>query len=429
MEKPSITISRINLSASQQRLKANSHLKVFVVNLDGSPLMPCTPAKAKKLLKAKKAKVSKRKPFTIQLLWECENQVQDVVIGIDKGSSITGYCAVANDEILISGYVRHRSHIKTKMEVRKAHRKNRRRRLWYRQRRFLNRASSKRSGRLPVSIKANVDEILRFLKKLPIPLKTVVVEDVQIDIRKLTDPSVQNYQKSNRLHENLRLATLIRDKFSCKNCGAKKTRLEAHHIVYKSQGGKDTIKNLISLCSPCHVKVHEGVLQLKITGVTAFKDQIAQRTMQGKAYLYSEIRKLYNLELRFGYETSARRKGLGLEKDHDIDAAVLVMLGTNKVLYTHKFNFYSVVFRAVKNRRQYFDQPKKGKGRVKFQVNEELEGFKKGDLVLVREKYLKQINSIFSVGRFSFTRGKDKVRTATPKFCRLIESAPSMVFN
>jgi len=48
--------------------------------------MPCKPAKAKHLLKAGKAKVFKLKPFTIQLLWDCEANVQDVTCGIDKGA-------------------------------------------------------------------------------------------------------------------------------------------------------------------------------------------------------------------------------------------------------------------------------------------------------------------------------------------------------
>jgi hypothetical protein len=42
-------------------------MKVFVRNQDGAPLMPCTPAKARKLLRAGKARVVAHTPFTIQL--------------------------------------------------------------------------------------------------------------------------------------------------------------------------------------------------------------------------------------------------------------------------------------------------------------------------------------------------------------------------
>jgi len=40
---------------------------VYVLNKRGKPLMPCSPGKAKVLLKKSKAKVVKRTPFTIQL--------------------------------------------------------------------------------------------------------------------------------------------------------------------------------------------------------------------------------------------------------------------------------------------------------------------------------------------------------------------------
>lgn len=54
---------------------------VYVINQNGNPLMPCKPAKAKHLLKAGKAKCIKRKPFTIKLLWNCEENTQEVVAG------------------------------------------------------------------------------------------------------------------------------------------------------------------------------------------------------------------------------------------------------------------------------------------------------------------------------------------------------------
>lgn len=121
---------------------------VYVVNQNGNPLMPCKPAKARKLLRDKKAKVVSRCPFTIQLLWNCEENTQSIRVGIDKGSHITGFCAVGNGQILISGEIHHRTDIKEKMDNRRANRRNRRNRKWYRPKRFNNRASSKRSGHL-----------------------------------------------------------------------------------------------------------------------------------------------------------------------------------------------------------------------------------------------------------------------------------------
>ncbi len=41
----------------------------------------------------------------------------------------------------------------------------------------------------------------------------------------------------------------------CENCNA--VAVDIHHVVFKSQGGKDEIKNLIALCRNCHTLAHE----------------------------------------------------------------------------------------------------------------------------------------------------------------------------
>lgn len=293
---------------------------VFVLNLDGTSLMPCKPAKANKLLDAGKARVTKCRPFTIQLTWQCEGKTQPVTIGIDKGSRETGYCAVANGKTLIMGQINHRRDIKQKLDARREHRRSRRNRKWHRPARFLNRASSKRSGRVPPSVKANAEEVYRVVRKLPLPVAEIVVEDVQIDIAKLNDPTLQgvDYQKGNRLDPNLRLACLIRDDLMCHVCRRKNLRLEAHHIIPRSQGGKDTIKNLATLCGTCHDDVHANRVILKVNGVSGFKDRIAQRTMQGKVHMYSLLSTIAPVSKVFGYQTHEYRKELGLEKDHHI---------------------------------------------------------------------------------------------------------------
>src|SRR5215470_4065183 len=132
---------------------------VYVINQNGNPLMPCKPSKARKLLRDGRARVSGRSPFTIQLLWDCEEHVQEVVVGIDKGSHVTGLSCVGKGEILLSGEINHRTDVKEKVESRRAHRRSRRTRRWYRPKRFNNRANSRRSGRLPTSIKTNVEEV------------------------------------------------------------------------------------------------------------------------------------------------------------------------------------------------------------------------------------------------------------------------------
>jgi hypothetical protein len=49
-------------------------MSVYVKNHDGAALMPCTQAKARKLLQTGKAKIVDYRPFTIQLAWQYEGQ-------------------------------------------------------------------------------------------------------------------------------------------------------------------------------------------------------------------------------------------------------------------------------------------------------------------------------------------------------------------
>ena len=406
-------------------------MNVYVINKNGNPLMPCKPAKARKLLRDNRAKVVNRCPFTIQLLWDCEENVQTITVGIDKGSHVTGFCAVGNGKMLMSGEIHHRIDIKDKMDNRRANRRNRRNRKWYRPKRFNNRASSQKSVRLPPSIKANVEEVIRVIRKIPLPISHITIEDVQIDIARLNNPTLigKAYQESNRLDENLRMATLMRDEYHCTQCFGKNTRLDAHHLIYREHGGKDTLLNLITLCNSCHLKHHQGKLTLDISGVSGFRDQVAQRTMQGKAYLYQALGQMDQLSKVFGYQTSAYRKSLSLPKSHDVDALCVATLETGEVIPHHRENFYTVTFRPKQTRRQYHDLPRKGKGRVRYQVNDELDGFGKGDVVRVKGKWVKQIHSIYSNGYLAFARVKGEPSVAKPKDCQLLMRNKTVIWE
>jgi len=398
-------------------------ISVYVLNQNGHPLMPCTPAKARKLLRDGKARVRDRCPFTIQLLWDCEEHVQEVVLGIDRGSRVTGICCVSKGKILLSAEVYHRQDVKDKMKGRRTNRKNRRNRKWYRPKRFNNRASSKRSERLPPSIKTSVDEVVRIVEHLPLPISRIVIEDAQVDIARLNTPDLKGsqYQDPKRLDENLRIACLMRDGYTCQQCGKHHVRLEAHHILYREKGGKDTLSNVRTLCSACHKKVHLGKITLKLTGVSGHLDQIAQRTMQGKSSLYATLGKHAALSMLFGYQTATLRKARDLSKTHDVDALCIATFDTGELVPYHRQHFYQIAFRPRRTRRQYHDLPRKGQGRVRYQVNDELEGFRKGDIVRVKGRYIKQVNAIYTQGRLAFKRVKGEPPSALPKDCRLLE--------
>ena len=404
---------------------------VYVRNLDGAALMPCTPAKARKLLRADKAKIITYRPFTIQLTWQCEGQVQPVTCGIDRGSSTTGLACVGNDQVLLAAEIHHRRDVKDKMDDRRDRRKSRRARQWYRPKRFLNRATNRRSERLPPSIKTNVEEVIRVVRQIPLPLSSLVIEDVQVDIARLNNPELEGsqYQEPTRLDENLRIACLMRDGYTCQQCGKQGGRLQAHHLVYREHGGKDTISNLLTLCEPCHTKLHQGKMTLKVTGASSHLDQMAQRSMQGKHYLYTTLGEQTPLSTLFGYQTATFRKWRGLPKTHIIDALCLATYHTGAIVAVPAANRYQIGFRARQTRKQYHSLPQKGKGRVRYQVNDELAGFHKGDIVLVKNRYIKQINSIYSDGRLAFKRVKGEPANAKPRDCRLLEREQTIIWE
>jgi len=56
-------------------------------------------------------------------------------------------------------------------------------------------------------------------------------------------------------YDGLRRQILRRDGWRCQSCGAM-SNLEVHHREFRSQGGDDSEKNLIALCSECHRTLH-----------------------------------------------------------------------------------------------------------------------------------------------------------------------------
>ena len=80
---------------------------VYVLNSDGSPLMPCTEAKARHLIESRKAKVVRRTPFIIRLAFLVEGEVntESVTLGLDAGSSVIGVSATTEGRVLFEAEV------------------------------------------------------------------------------------------------------------------------------------------------------------------------------------------------------------------------------------------------------------------------------------------------------------------------------------
>lgn len=297
---------------------------VYVINKNGNPLMPCKPAKAKHLLKAGKAKVIKRTPFTIKLLWDCEENTQEVVAGMDTGSKTIGCAATANGKVVYQSEVQIRQDVSKKMEQRRMYRRIRRgRKTRYRKARWQNRASMRKEGRLAPSITSKVDSHLRekkFVESI-LPVSCWKVEIASFDIHKISNPDVKrwDYQKGNQKgFYNVKAYVLHRDGYQCQKCKTKKGKLHVHHVVFRSNGGTDTPSNLITLCEGCHDKLHNGEFQIK-----GSRSKTKHATEVG--VVTSQLKKRFgDFEETFGYETKFKREQiLQLPKSHHFDAVAI----------------------------------------------------------------------------------------------------------
>ena len=300
---------------------------VYVLNIEGKPLMPCKEAKARKLLKENKAKIYKKEPFTIQLLFICENQTQDITLGVDAGSKHIGLSATTKEKELYAADVELRNDIVDLLSTRRQNRRTRRNRLRYRKPRFNNRVHSKKNGWLAPSVEQKIQthfKVVEDIHKL-LPITKIVVETASFDIQKIKNPEIHNeeYQQGEQLEFwNVREYVLFRDNHTCQCCkGKSKDKvLNVHHIESRKTGG-NAPNNLITLCETCHKGYHNGTVELPktIKRGMSFKDATFMGIMRWS--FYNRLKEIYpNVFMTYGYITKDTRIKNNLPKDHYIDA-------------------------------------------------------------------------------------------------------------
>ena len=315
-------------------MKEDAYQLVYVLNIDGQPLMPTNRhGKVKHLLRQGKAKVVKRCPFTIKLLYETTNYIQDLTLGVDTGSG-TFATAVSRDngDIVYLSEVILRNDITDKMTRRKMYRQNRRnRKTRYRKARWLNRANSQRKDRFsPTMISkyhSHFKEI-EYIKSI-LPISKLVLETGQFDTHLMKNPSIKSwgYQKGpNYGFENTKATILNRDNYTCQYCKGKHkdSKLEIHHIIYRSNCGSNEESNLITLCHTCHKDLHRGKINPKLSGKV--KGNLKYATHMNS--IRKQLFKIYPEAIEtFGYITKANRLVLGVNKEHYYDACVIATSG------------------------------------------------------------------------------------------------------
>ena len=304
---------------------------VYVQSVDGAPLMPCTEAKARRLLKQHGARRVRNTPFTIRLRSVVDGHVQPVSLGVDPGYRHIGLSATTDSRVLFEAVAECRTDIPKLMEKRLSLRRGRRhRRTRYREQRFDNRVRSKHRGWLAPSVEQRIGyhiHLIGFVCRL-LPVSRIVVEEARFDIHRIQNPDVEGvgYQQGPQYgFDNVKEYVRWRDGFKCQHCyhkGGSDTKLEVHHVIQRKDGGSDRPDNLVTLCHDCHSALHRGEFTLRKprggykapTFMGVMRRKLVERLKAG----YGDM-----VHTTFGYITRIGRKAAGLTKDHNTDARAI----------------------------------------------------------------------------------------------------------
>lgn len=407
--------------------------RVFVLDSQKKPLMPCKPARARLLLSRGKAAVYRLVPFTIILKDREGGDLQPVEFKCDPGSKVTGIVLVGEFQkgrkVLWAAELKHRGQaIKDALTSRRSLRRGRRnRKTRYRAPRFDNR--TRREGWLPPSIQSRVDNVASWAKRLigRTPVSSCHVETVRFDTQKMQNPEIQGteYQQGTLYGYEVREYLLEKWGRKCAYCDAEGIPIEIEHIVPRSKGGSDRVSNLTISCRLCNeekdnvdVKVFlkdrpDRLKRILAQAKTPLKDVAA---VNASRYAIGRAIKALGRPTHFwsGGRTKFNRTAQGYPKAHWIDAAcvgetgAVVKLnpeasplqvkatgrGTRQVVRTDRFGF-----------------PRTSAGRVK-----RVRGFQTGDLVkLVQPRgryagtHIGRLAGIRADGRFDISVPSSRV--------------------
>lgn len=371
---------------------------VFVLSNTKKPLMPCRPARARKLLTAGRAAVYRLHPFTIILNDRVDGDTQDTELKVDPGSKTSGVALVGHFEqqgavVLFGANLNHRGQaIKNNLESRRSLRRGRRgRKTRYRPARFLNRA--RKAGWLPPSVESRVVNTESVIHRLAArcPITSASVELVKFDMQAMINPEISGveYQQGELAGYEVREHLLEKWHRTCAYCGVQNVPLQVEHIVPRVAGGSNRVSNLTLACQPCNqrkgsqpvaefLKGQPDVLKrIQAQAKAPLKDAAAVNAARWA--LVNRLKQWLPVSVGTGGRTKFNRTRQGYPKDHWIDATcvgesgeqVTIREGMKPLTITAKGRGKHQVVRTDR-----FGFPRGKAGRIK-----RVRGFSTGDIV------------------------------------------------
>jgi len=274
------------------------------------------------LLKAGKAKVVRRTPFTIQLLITVHTYTQPATVGVDTGIRHIGIVASNEKKVLYAAQTEQRTDISKNVKARHDLRRSRRsRNKRYRMARSLNRVRSKHKGWLAPCIEQLITVHLNeigFVMSI-VPIEKIRIETAEFDIHKIKDPTVAGvgYQFGEKFgfEQNTRNYVLLRDGHKCRYCGKTGGKL-----YVCSAEGRTTLapEDLYTFCEKCFRDVCKGNIRMikKRHFAPPTKMGIMRDTMLKRAKETFSV----PVEKTTGAETKRIREEREIEKSHINDA-------------------------------------------------------------------------------------------------------------
>ena len=356
---------------------------VGVLDTRKSPQAPVHPALARRMLRAGKAAIYRKHPFTIILrpvngqaalpgssnntcAKPLHQSAELLRLKIDPGSRTTGL-AVVNDgrrEIVWAGELKHRGpEIRKALDHLRAMRRGRRnRKTRYRPARWANRrrgdchwcGGNPESGkslcrpcrakgrgereldyrpppRIPPSLMSRVFNVMTWVRRLctAFPIGAISVEVARFDLQKMENGEIAGveYQQGTLAGYEVREYLLQHWDRKCAYCGKTNAPLEIEHVIPHSDGGTSRISNLTLACHSCNQKKgNKGEDEFPIPDRVKkhLRAPLKDATMMNVTR-YELLRRLREtglpVETGTGGRTKFNRTRAGLDKSHWADAA------------------------------------------------------------------------------------------------------------
>ncbi len=424
---------------------------VFVVDTNKKPLNPVHPGEARFLLKAGKAAVLKRYPFTLVLKRALERPVvQPLRVKLDPGNRTTGI-ALVNDttgKVVFAAELPHRGRaIHNALLSRQAVRRGRRaRHTRYRKPRFNNRIRPKKW--MAPSLESRVENVLTWIKRLMhiCPIEAISMELVRFDMQAMEQPGIEEcqYQQGTLAGYELREYLLEKWERRCAYCAKEHRPLQIEHIIPRAKGGSNRVSNLTLACEPCNrAKGTQDVavfLKKKPDVLTRLLCQ-AKAPLKDAAAVNSTRWRLYEclnalglpIECGSGGLTKWNRITRTLEKAHWIDAACV---GKSTPVELDRRGIVPLFIQATgQGSRQMCSMDRYGFPRTGPKQARRVKGFQTGDIVQAVVRSGVKVGTyegkvaVRSTGFFNITTPTRIVQGISHRFCTVLHRCDGYTYQ